>query len=173
VILDDGRGMCIEIVTAAGTSSPNIEPNWGVNAGIQTTDGTVTWTGKICLSGVIPPDPWFPGTSYGTGFTVLDTNGNLEAPLNGGTTGGTQPTWPLTVGVQTVDGSQIWINVGAVDVLTLQVLGGTSGFVMDNTVLPGTLAGASQIYFSPLGTGFGTCGAGNGCAVQASQAGLN
>ena len=31
----------------------------------------------------------------------------------------------------------------------------------------------SQVYFTPLGTGFGTCGAGNGCAAQAAQAGLN
>jgi hypothetical protein len=173
VILDDSRGMCIQVVTAAGTSSPTIEPNWGVNAGAQATDGTVTWTGKICLSGVIPPDPWFPGISYGTGFTVLDANGNLEAVFNVGTTGGTQPHWPPTIGATTLDGTETWINVGPIDVSTLQALGGTSGIVVDNTVLPGTLSGASQIYFSPLATGFGTCGAANGCAVQASQSKLN
>ncbi len=175
VILDDGRGVCTQVVTTAGTSNATTEPNWGVNAGVPTTDGTVTWTGKICLSAVLTPNPWFPNTTYGTGFTVLDSNGNLEAPFNGvtATTGSTQPTWPLNIGAQTMDGGMIWVNVGHVDVFSLQILGGTSGFVVDNTVLPGALAGASQIYFSPLGTGFGTCGAGNGCAVQASQSGLN
>ena len=54
----------------------------------------------------------------------------------------------------------------------LAVNGGTSGIVVDNVVPAGTLAGGSQVYFSPLSLGFGTCGAGNGCAVQASQAGL-
>jgi len=50
----------------------------------------------------------------------------------------------------------------------LSTAGGTSGIIMDNIV--GT-AGSSQVYFSTLGTG--GCGAGNGCAIQASQAGLN
>lgn len=173
VILDDGRGVCVQIVTTAGTSNPTTEPNWGVNAGVATADGTVTWTGKTCLSAVIPPQNWVAGVFFGVGFSVLDPNGNIEAASLTAQTGLTQPTWPLNIGAQTVDGSQIWVNVGHVDVFSLQLLGGTSGIVVDNTVLPGTLAGASQIYFSPLGTGFGTCGAGNGCAVQASQAGLN
>jgi hypothetical protein len=51
-----------------------------------------------------------------------------------------------------MDGSQIWINGVRVDVLSLQVLG-TSGIAVDNAVLPATLAGALQIYFSPLGSG--------------------
>jgi len=54
----------------------------------------------------------------------------------------------------------------------MSVTGGTSGIIMDNTVPTGTLAGGSQVYFSPLSLGFGTCGATNGCAVQASQAAL-
>ena len=56
--------------------------------------------------------------------------------------------------------------------------GGTSGVIIDNTVGSGTLAGASQVYFSTLSNqacvGNGSTGSGSGgCAVQASQAGLN
>jgi hypothetical protein len=125
------------------------------------------------LSSVIPPQAWFPNAAFGGGFSVLDPNGNIEAATIDSAMGGsTQPIWPLTIGAQTHDGAQIWVNVGPVDVATLQTLGGTSGMIVDNTVPTATLAGGSQIYFSPLGTGFGTCGAGNGCAVQASQAAL-
>jgi hypothetical protein len=173
VILDDGRGMCLQIVTTAGTSGALIEPNWAVNAGVSTADGTVTWTGKICLNGLNPPQSWFPNASFGVGFSILDPNGNIEAASVDAAMGGsTQPNWPLTIGTQTVDGAQVWVNVGPIDVATLQTLGGTSGIIVDNTVPAGTLTGGSQIYFSPLGMGFGTCGAGNGCAVQASQAAL-
>ena len=173
VILDDGLGMCIQVVTTAGTSGALIEPNWAVNPGVSTADGTVTWTGKMCLNGVNPPQSWFPNVLFGVGFSVLDPNGNIEAASTNGMTGSTQPTWPLNIGAKTVDGGQTWVNVGPIDVATLQTLGGTSGIVVDNTVPTGTLAGGSQIYFSPLGMGFGTCGAGNGCAVQASQSKLN
>jgi hypothetical protein len=56
------------------------------------------------------------------------------------------------------------------------VAGGASGIVLDNTVGAGTLAGASQVYFTPLATGNCTSTAGQGiggCAVQASQSALN
>jgi len=172
VILDDGRGMCVQVVTTAGTSDALREPNWAVNAGVSTADGTVTWTGKMCLQSLIQPQPWLSGISFGGGFSILDSNGNIEAVSTVGTTGGSQPQWPLKIGTLTLDGSETWVNVGPVDVSSLPVLGGTSGMVVDNTVPTGTLAGGSQIYFSPLVMGFGTCGAGNGCAVQASQAGL-
>ncbi len=55
---------------------------------------------------------------------------------------------------------------------TLATAGGTSGLVLDNTVAPGTMKGASQVYFSPLSNQ--TCNGSltEGCAVQASQAKL-
>ncbi len=53
------------------------------------------------------------------------------------------------------------------------VSGGTSGVVVDNSVGAGTLAGASQIYFTPLGNQACTTSGGNGgCAIQASQSSL-
>jgi hypothetical protein len=53
---------------------------------------------------------------------------------------------------------------------TLAAVGGTSGLVLDNTVASGTLKGASQVYFSPLSNQTCNGTAGEGCAVQASQA---
>src|SRR5882762_3909161 len=51
--------------------------------------------------------------------------------------------------------------------------GGASGVVVDNTVGAGTLAGASQVYFTPLGNQACTTSGGNGgCAIQASQSSL-
>ena len=173
VILDDGRGMCLQVVTTAGTSG-STEPSWGVNPGVSAADSGVTWTGKMCFNGVNPPQSWLPNVGFGAGFSILDTNGNIEAAtVNLGTTGSTQPIWPAAIGAQTPDGAQIWVNVGPLDVSTLPVSGGTSGVIMDNTVPAGSLPGATQIYFSPLSLGFGTCGPGNGCAVQASQSNLN
>ena len=59
---------------------------------------------------------------------------------------------------------------------TATVTLGTSGIIIDNAV--SSPAGTSNVYFSPLGdqscTGNGSTGHGNGgCAVQASQTGLN
>ena len=56
---------------------------------------------------------------------------------------------------------------------TIPAPGGASGVIVDNYVGSGTLAGASQVYYTPLG--YGSCassyvGAIGGCAVQASQA---
>jgi hypothetical protein len=55
---------------------------------------------------------------------------------------------------------------------TATVTGGTSGIIVDNSSSAG---GASQVYFTPLSDQ--TCttsgGAGGGCAIQASQSGLD
>lgn len=55
------------------------------------------------------------------------------------------------------------------------VAGGASGVIVDNTVASSTLAGTSQVYFTPLATGNCTTSTGQGiggCATQASQSAL-
>jgi hypothetical protein len=53
------------------------------------------------------------------------------------------------------------------------VAGGASGVVVDNTVGSSTLAGASQVYFTPLANQTCTTSGGTGgCAIQASQSSL-
>jgi hypothetical protein len=55
----------------------------------------------------------------------------------------------------------------------LPAVGGASGVIVDNVVGSGTIAGASQVYFTPLGNqACTTSGGTGGCAIQASQSGL-
>ena len=79
------------------------------------------------------------------------------------------PTWPTAPGATVTDGTVVWTNVGPVANLAIASKGGSSGIIEDNVVPAGTLAGASQIYFTTLGDQTcGTSGTG-GCAVQAAQ----
>jgi hypothetical protein len=51
--------------------------------------------------------------------------------------------------------------------------GGASGVIVDNVVGSGTITGASQVYFTPLSNqACTTSGGTGGCAIQASQSGL-
>jgi hypothetical protein len=60
---------------------------------------------------------------------------------------------------------------GTTTTATLRVAGGASGVIIDNT---SSFAGASQVYFTPLtNQACATSGGFGGCAIQASQAGLN
>lgn len=162
-------------VVANGGFSGATQPTWpspGAGGSIFTFDGSVEWVFKEGL-GVVLGTSWSANTSEPQGLPILDTHGNLEVVTSiSGTTGGVQPTWPLAVGSLTTDGTAHWVNAGPVDSFFLTVASGTSGIVVDNIVPTATLAGGSQLYFSPLSFGFSTCGAGNGCAVQASQARL-
>ena len=65
------------------------------------------------------------------------------------------------------------LTTGKTTVGHVAVAGGASGVVVDNTVGSGTLAGASQIYFTPLADQSCTTSGGiGGCAIQASQAAI-
>jgi hypothetical protein len=78
----------------------------------------------------------------------------------------------LVVNAITADNTVRWRNLGSVATASLAASGGTSGIIIDNTVGTGTMAGASQVYFSTQGNQIcGTSGTG-GCAVQASQSAL-
>lgn len=171
-ILD--TNMNIQVVTIAGTSG-STQPAWpspGAGGSIFKSDGSVEWVYKEGV-GITGSGSWTANTGEPQGIFFVDSHGNTEvATTNSGTTGGTQPSWPTTIGTTTTDGTVQWVNAGPVDNFYLPVAGGTSGIIVDNIVLTGTPAGGSQVYFSPLTLGFSTCGAGNGCAVQASQAAL-
>jgi hypothetical protein len=163
----------LQIVTTAGTSKSGSPPVWGDTCGLQTTDGTVTWTNSGFLSPVTPSG-WTPITFNSVGARILDSNNNYECALQTGrATGAFPPVWNTTAGGITTEITTLqWRNGGPMPNHALPAAGGTSGIIMDNIVGSGVLAGGSQVYFSTLGTG-GSCGAGNGCAVQASQSGLN
>lgn len=163
----------IQLVTIAGTSGTT-QPAWSSNVGTSTTDGTVIWLSQgFPTAGTLAG--WVRLTHYPLGRRILDSNNNVEIVTNSngnGNSGGNLPTWSTTFGSTTADAALTWTNIGPNASSSLPSAGGTSGIIIDNTVSSGTLAGASQVYFSTLSNQTcGTSGTG-GCAVQASQAAL-
>jgi hypothetical protein len=162
----------IQTVRTAGTSG-TVAPNWSTTVGISTTDNTMRWINQGPQVAAHPA--WIPGHAYALGFAILDSNGNVQVVTRAGTSKtGTHPIWSTTIYTPvTTDGTVRWRNAGSPATVSLAAAGGTSGIIIDNTVPPGTRAGASEVYFSTQGNqACGTTGTG-GCAVQASQAALN
>jgi hypothetical protein len=160
----------IETVITGGTSGL-ASPIWGTTAGTLKTDGNVVWINQGPLTAV-PQGSWQGAHSYLRGAHILDPNGNIEVVTTAGVSGSVMPSWSITPGGTVTDNLVTWTNAGSVATFALPSSGGTSGIVFDNTVGSGTLAGASQVYFSTLSDQVcGTSGTG-GCAVQASQSAL-
>ena len=158
------------VITTTGTSAATA-PNWGSSAGILRTDGTVVWIDQGFL-GAAPLPGWLAAHRYGSPTSrILDTNFNVEVSTTTGTTGSpSPPTWNTTFGGTTPDGTVVWKNAGPIGTWALASTGGTSGIISDNAVAPGTLAGASQVYFFTLADQLCTTSTGTGaCAMQASQ----
>jgi hypothetical protein len=160
----------LQVVSIAGTSGA-AAPGWSTIIGHSTTDGTVHWLSQgpqsaFTLSG------WVPSHAYALHAKILDGNNNVQFVTTAGTSGGTMPVFSSTAGAITSDGATLkWTNLGALGTASLAAAGGTSGIIIDNTVGSGTLAGASQVYFSTLSDQACSNGTG-GCAVQASQSAL-
>jgi hypothetical protein len=131
----------------------------------------VTWLDQGVITAV-PLPSWTASNAYALHARILDSNNMVEIVTIAGTSSTTAPTWPTTAGATVTDGSVVWINAGTLPVDGLPAAGGASGIIIDNVVPSGTLAGASQVYFSTLGNQACTTGGTGGCAIQASQAGL-
>jgi hypothetical protein len=165
----------IEIVTTGGTSKSGAHPIWAT-AGGTTADGGISWFNQgLALSFT----SWTASTVFAANAIILDQNNFIQEVTSAGVTphrsGITIPTWGAeTTGLTTTDGNLTWTNRGAAGFSTIAAAGGSSGFIIDNFVPAGTLAGASQIYFTPLASSTCTTSGGTGgCAVQASQAALH
>lgn len=161
----------INVAIKSGTSG-TLTPTWPAPLDTQTTDGSVTWLNQGVATATAVAG-WANGHRYTAPTRILDSNGNVEIATVTGTSGGTEPTWPKTAGaITTGDGGVSWINAGVWPVASLASAGGVSGMIYDNLVSSSTETGASQIYFSTLGSQTcGTSGTG-GCAIQASQSAL-
>jgi hypothetical protein len=158
----------VQVVTTGGTSGAT-QPSWPSTAGGTKTDGGVHWLTQG--NAATPLSTWTANHSYTVHSRIIDSNGNIEVATAAGTSGSpTAPVWATTAGLTTADGAGtlIWVNAGAVFTNAFAAAGGSSGIIIDNTVLSGTLVGASQVYFSTLSDQACDNGTG-GCAVQASQ----
>jgi hypothetical protein len=54
---------------------------------------------------------WQSNASFALGYSIVDSNGNVQTVTTAGTSGATQPTWNITG--PTTDGGVIWTFVGA------------------------------------------------------------
>lgn len=161
----------IQVVRTAGTSR-NVAPAWSAVKGATTNDNTIRWLNQGPISASYAT--WIASHAYAVGTEIVDSNKNIQLVTTAGTSkAGAHPAWSAVVNATTADNTVRWRNVGAIATTALASSGGTSGIIIDNTVGSGTLAGASQVYFSTQGNQ--TCvtsGGTGGCAVQASQSAL-
>ena len=157
----------IQVVRVAGTSGA-AHPGWSVAVDGNTNDaGTLKWTNQGPYAVNYPA--WVASNVYAANAEIVDSNGNVEWTKAGGTSkAGTAPPWSAAVNGATVDGTVNWVNLGAIASFSLATAGGTSGVIMDNTVV-----GDSQVYFSTQrNQTCTTSGVLGGCAMQASQSAL-
>jgi hypothetical protein len=114
--------------SAQGTAGSS-QPTWTTTTNALTLDGTAGW---ICRGssvrswGLTTPANaptvvnatnsskplWAANTFYG-GVTIVDTNTNVQTLTTSGTAGGSQPTWNVTTGGTTTDGTAVWTNKGS------------------------------------------------------------
>ena len=97
---------------------------------------------------------WVASTSYSTGDirkpTPPNRNGFRYTATTGGTTAGSEPTWPLDYGLTVTDGSVVWTCTSLEETwLPIQSISGTT-VLIDNE--PNTLASAGGGYSGASGT---------------------
>jgi hypothetical protein len=162
----------IEVVENSGNTSGATPPGWAASVFDQTNDNGVHWRNQGPLVSNPPNAPWAVNTGYNGVAEIIDSNNNIQIALPpGGTSGSSLPAWGTGEGDTTPDNDITWYNLGANPVAGLFASGGTSGIIMDNTVVN---PGGSQVYFSNLQL-FNclTSGGLGGCAIQAAQQDLN
>jgi len=114
--------------TVGGTAA-NIDVSlvaWATGLSSIVQDGSITWTnlGYVVERGTTTAATYFyvdtmvaavVGNSQLVAISgkILDSNGNVEAVVDCGESGGTAPTWPPKAGAFTVDGSVGWLNGGS------------------------------------------------------------
>lgn len=160
----------IEVCENSGQTSGTTPPAWGTNVFDPTNDNGVHWRNQGPVLS-FPADPfWTANNAYSSGaFEIVDSNNNIEIVQTPGTSGSSAPAWATGEGSTTNDRSVVWYNLGPSPSFGLAAVGGTSGIIIDNTT---NNPGGSQVYYSTLGGGCQPLGNG-GCAIQASQSGLN
>lgn len=103
-------------------------------------DGGFTWSGEYTTAATVLLEGTgitvsFAAATYVSGDTyTAPYTGNgfiYAAQVPGGTTGVTQPTWPLQVGATVVDGTVTWLNIGQNNAISIAIMGGSEEANMD------------------------------------------
>jgi hypothetical protein len=131
VTADTGTAMSTNAASGGISGSSVI---WNATLGNVTVDGTLEWickgssvqnwgiqagTAAPTVNQAALPSPypaWAASTVYFPSLLIVDTNNNIQLLTTGGTTGAAEPTWNVTVGGTTTDGSgmtaAVWTNQG-------------------------------------------------------------
>jgi hypothetical protein len=145
-----------------------VPSNGILTAGAATAGPALTTASTTCGPVVeFYNNPNIPGEATDWIFTSVEANALTTAPIS-------CPNVTYTgciMSFNVTSGAAISGTTATVGHTT--VSGGASGVVVDNSVASGTLAGASQVYFTPLANqNCPTSGGTGGCAIQASQSKL-
>jgi hypothetical protein len=158
----------IQVVRVAGPSGL-VHPGWSgaVDGSTAEVGSTLRWTNQGPYAVTYPA--WQASHIYAAGAEIVDTSGNVEWVITPGTSkAGAPPPWSAAINGPTIDNTVRWRNLGALATFSLATAGGTSGIILDNTVV-----GDSQVYFSTQSNqNCVTSGTPGGCAIQASQSAL-
>jgi hypothetical protein len=95
----NGHVYRIENYTAATPAQGASEPTWPTD-GSTVVDGGFIWRDKGAY--------WNASTAYAAGDIVRPYNGFAYRATAGGTSGSTEPAWPLDTGVPLTDGTVTW-----------------------------------------------------------------
>ena len=141
----------------------------GVASGTANASAALTTATTTCgpVIEVYNPGTNPPTTANDWIFTSVQASGQTATPISCPANSGCIMSFDV-LGLATLSTSTATVGRAT-------VVGGASGAIVDNTVPSSTLAGASQVYFTPLATGTCTTSTGQGsggCAVQASQSAL-
>jgi len=146
----------------------SVPANGVLTAGAATAGPVLTTATTTCGPVVEIYNPNASGGATDWIFTSVQASAQTAAPI----------ACPLNIGCimsfNVTSGSAISGTTATVG--HTSVAGGASGVIVDNTVGSGTLAGSSQVYFTPLSTGNCSTATGQGiggCATQASQSALH
>ena len=106
------KGHQYGVVIGKDTELGNVAPAY---RNVEISNGIIQdcYTGIRLIRADVRSD-WIGGISYDAGDFVLPTeeNGYYYKVTVAGTSGSTEPTWPLTEGATVVDGGVTWINMG-------------------------------------------------------------
>lgn len=101
-------------------------PIWNATLNGTTNDGTAQWRNKgseLENWGIAAPttevdldvsgsaSSWQPNTFYSNSLVIIDSNGNLQKITTAGKSGATAPTWAVSVGGTTTDGTVLWTMI--------------------------------------------------------------